>query len=500
MMTTKMQWRAWMLWGCIALCGVYFCPAQQDPLSILVESGRIVVPVAWVGPVTTDGGASGWGGNCPRFSDECWWDGQRGRVVNIMDDKPATPFSLGILSPNKFHLFEDGNELPIKSLHEVAKQDVEVWLDNLGAHKEQAFGPRGIWSTLDLTPESIKSVESCHFFLITYAPPASPEGSCHTVRIKAPHESKLEYSKDYCNRPPPASDPLQGTPEGARLEAYLTAGRPGNFHPTAQADAFYGSQGRARVDVDIELPFKEVEPKSWHDGTLPTALLIVAYEKDGRVAGRLSEQLPEDPMFASLTALEKLNEAAVTVTSVRYEGQMDLPPGEYRLAIASSRGKEFGIAQVPLTVDNRDGGQFAISSIALCKRVRKTGAVPAARDFVPLVAGDYEFTPAGDTVFRKGEPLMAYFELYEPALAQPQPTLHVDYTMRIRNVQTGAVALERLQHADSWILAGKSTIPIAVEPVLSKLNLAPGKYQFQIQATDSAGRSTPTRAAEFSIV
>jgi hypothetical protein len=410
----------------------------------------------------------------------------------------ATPLSAGILSSNQFHLIEDETEQPIKSLHEVAKQDVEVWLDNLGAHKEQAFGPRGIWSTLDLTPESLKGIESLHFFLITYERPASPEGSCHTIHIKAPHESKLIYSEEYCNRPPPASDPLKGSPEGAKLEAYLTAGAPGSIHPLVQGTAFYQEPGKARVEIDIELPFKEVQPKSWHDGTLPPALLIEAFGKDGRVAGHLSEQLPKDAVFASLTALESLKEAAETVTSIRYDGQMDLPPGEYKLAIAYSRGKEFGTAQVPLAVDNYDGSQFAISSIALCKRVRKTGAVPAAREFVPLVAGDYEFTPAGDTVFRKGDSLMAYFELYEKALG-PQQTFHMNYTMRIRNEKTGAVALESVQNADSWIQAGKSTIPVAVEPVLSKLNLVPGKYQFQIQAMDSAGRSTPTRSAEFSI-
>jgi hypothetical protein len=292
---------------------------------------------------------------------------------------------------------------------------------------------------------------------------------------------------------------LQGTPEGVKLEAYLTAGKPGSIHPLVQGNAFYEASGNARVDINVDLPFKEVEPKNWHDGTLPSALLIEAYGKDGSVAGRLSEQPPEDTMFANLSGLGNLKEATETVTSTRYEGQMDLPPGEYKLAIAYDYGKDFGIAEVPLSVENDDGSQLAISSIALCKRVRKTGAVPAARDFVPLAAGDYEFTPAGDTVFRKGDSLMAYFELYEPALGQPQQTLHVKYTMRIRNEQTGAVALETVEPADSWIQLGKSTIPVAVEPVLSKLNLAPGKYQFQIQATDSAGRNTPMRSAEFSI-
>jgi hypothetical protein len=497
-MTAEFQLRAWVLWCCLALWGACFCAAQQDPLTIRVGSGRIVVPVAWVGPVRCEYSDEGHG-------DACWWDIEEVpasiQVVTmaLLHKIDPTPFSLGILSSGKFHLSEDGNELPIQSLHEVAERDVDLWLDNLGAHKEQAFGPKGIWSTLDLTPESLKGAYSGHFFLITYAPPASPEGSCHTVAIKVPHESHLVYNKKYCNLPPPISDPLQGTTGGAKLEAYLAASKPGSIHPLAQANAFYVAPGKARVEVDVEFPFKEVAPKDWHDGILPSALLIEAHGKDGRVAGRLSEQMPEDAAFAHFNTLGNLKEATEIVTSTRYEGQMDLPPGEYKLAITYSRGKEFGVVQVPLTVDDYDGSRFAISTIALCTRVRKTGAVPAARDFVPLVAGDYEFTPAGDTAFRKGDSLMAYFELYEPALVQPQASLHVNYTMRIRNEKTGAVALEAVQNADSWVQPAKSTIPVAVEPVLSKLNLAPGKYQFQIQATDSTGRSTPMRSAEFSI-
>jgi hypothetical protein len=416
----------------------------------------------------------------------------------FIDKKNATPFSLGILSAGQFKLFEDDNEQKIDSVSLVATSDIQVWLDNLGAHREAAYGPRGIWSTSDQAPAAIaENPEFSHLFLITYAPPASPAGSCHTINIK-PHGGQLLFNKKYCTTAAPAQAPRQSTAELNELQQLVTTAGQGSIHPSAQANAFYEAPGKARVDIDIEFPLNEVKPSSWKNGTLPSALLIESFGEDGRVAAQLSEQAPEDPVFEYLNELENLKDASEALTSNRYDGQMDLPPGEYRLAIAYEHGKEFGITYVPLTVDVYDASQFAISSIALCKRVRKAGAVPVAADFVPLVAGDYEFTPAGDTVFRKGDSLMAYFELYEPTLGQP-PTLHVNYTMRIRNEQTGAVALETTENADSWIQSGKSTIPVAVEPVLSKLNLAPGKYQFQIQATDSAGRKTQTRVTEFSI-
>ena len=299
----------------------------------------------------------------------------------FLNKEKATPFSLGFLSADKLKLFEDGKQQQIESVHEETHRDIQVWLDNLGAHREQALEPRGIWSTSDQAPAVIaENAEFSRLFLITYSPPASPEGSCHTIGVK-PHEGHLVFSKKYCNGPPSALDPLQGTPEDRELEGYFSAGRQGSFHPLVQGSTFYDAPGKARVNIDIELPFDEVRPKNWKDGTLPSTLLIEAYGKDGRVAGRDSEHVPEDAEFAYLDELEKLKEASSIVTSTRYDGQMDLPPGEYKLAIAYRRGKDFGIAEVPLTVDDYDGSQFAISSIALCKRVRKAGTVPVAREF-----------------------------------------------------------------------------------------------------------------------
>jgi hypothetical protein len=60
----------------------------------------------------------------------------------------------------------------------------------------------------------------------------------------------------------------------------------------------------------------------------------------------------------------------------RYDAQLELRPGEYRVRIAVSMGpKKFGITEVPLRIDEYDGKELGISSIALCKRVRKAGGL-----------------------------------------------------------------------------------------------------------------------------
>jgi hypothetical protein len=78
----------------------------------------------------------------------------------------------------------------------------------------------------------------------------------------------------------------------------------------------------------------------------------------------------------------------------------------------------------------------------------------SSKEFLPPVAGSDEFTSAADTDFRNGDALIAYFELCEPTLGQPHQTSNVKYTIRIENEQTGAVATEGVQIADSWTQSG----------------------------------------------
>jgi hypothetical protein len=71
-----------------------------------------------------------------------------------------------------------------------------------------------------------------------------------------------------------------------------------------------------------------------------------------------------------------------------------------------------------------------------------------------LVSGSDEFTSVAGTEFRDGDALIAYLELCEPTLGQPHQTSNVKYTIRIENEQTGAVATESVQIADSWTQSG----------------------------------------------
>jgi hypothetical protein len=486
------RWRALTLCACLIFTGGGFCIGQQEALAIRVESRLVIVPVMWGSYIYC---------NQTHNKDllKCSWDGATNDQVSraaFMNREFSGPDDLGLLSLKDLHVFEDGKEQNIIRT-EKANRFNEVVGDNLGSHVEASLVPTGIWSTSDMAAApSEYSKLCCGYYQIAYSPSITTEGSCHSIQITGPHASKLLYRKEYCFVTHSTADQLNGTSEDKKLEGYLAAGKPGSIRPRMQASVFAGAAGKARVDVDVELPFEQVKSKGVKGWALPIDVLILALGKDGQVAARHSELVPADKDAVSNPNLS-LDWASISFTFVRYDAQIELPPGEYKLELAYSHGPDFGIAQTPLTVDNYDGSEFAISSIALCKRVRAAGEKPVAKEFVPLVAGSNEYTPATYTDFSNGDSLTAYFELYEPTIGQPQQGLHVNYTMRIRNEQNGAAVLEKVENADSWVQPGKPAIPIAVEVELSQLNLAPGKYRLEIQGTDSAGRSTPLRTAHY---
>ncbi len=194
----------------------------------------------------------------------------------------------------------------------------------------------------------------------------------------------------------------------------------------------------------------------------------------------------------------------ITFIPNRYETQLDLPPGDYNLVVVLGDGSKFGRVEVPLSIDPYDGKRLALSSVLLCKRFRdadaaaqEAAAANLAPQYVPLVGGGTQFAPAGDTRIRKGELLFAYFEVYEPLLvAMPATTVQV--RLKITSVKTGELKVDTgLRNTSFSPRPASPAIPIAEKIAVDQL--PPGRYQLEVQASDSAGRSTGSRTATFTV-
>lgn len=132
-----------------------------------------------------------------------------------------------------------------------------------------------------------------------------------------------------------------------------------------------------------------------------------------------------------------------------------------------------------------------LSSLALCKRLRdaavaakEAAAANFAPQYVPLVSKGIWFTPAGDTNLEKGEPLFAYFEVYDPLLAQHRAP-SVEVHLGILDASTGKVIGNFAPvNVAPYQRPGSSVLPIARKIPIGQL--PKGAYRLEVQATDSA--------------
>jgi len=120
-----------------------------------------------------------------------------------------------------------------------------------------------------------------------------------------------------------------------------------------------------------------------------------------------------------------------------------------------------------------------------------------APQYVPLVSSGLEFTPAGDTHFKKSDRLMTYFEIYEPRLGETG-AVKLLFQMRVTDTKTREVKAETgMRAVASGTRLGNPVIPVWEEIAIDKL--PPGTYRLEVQASDSAGKSTVWRAASFTV-
>jgi hypothetical protein len=488
-MRATLRWYSMMLLGAalFGACSAGDAQVFDNPLTIRVESRRVLVPIAgYVSISCDDRGICSW--------DNDVIDGPVAKSIIKQGVDSFNPFALGLFK--KMRLFEDGKEQTIESIDRL--HDDRIRHDSLGVHFEHVAGTKGFWSTPDENSNvyrdnrRITVLLSWDHYQIAYIPPPSPAGSCHKIQVKAAkYGSHLTYKHKYCSVYRPSDGSLLETDVGRELAQHIAPGELGSIHPLAKANYFYVAPHRARVQIDVELPFDEVKPRKSSDKTPLFNLLIAAHATDGTVVERESAE-PQGVGWVT-------GEFADVIVPTRYDGQIEFPSGEYKLDVSIGQGpQKFGVTEVPLRIDDYDGKDLGISSIALCKRVGKADDKPVAAEFVPLVSNGYEFTPAADTRFRTGDSVMVYFEIYEPLLGVPKAEpLSVKFEMRIADAKTGAVLTKTELSAAEWIQQGRSTIPIGVKPMLDKL--APGNYRLEIQASDSAERSTAWRAAEMSI-
>jgi hypothetical protein len=473
--------------GALALCDSASVAFAQEPIRI--ETNQVLVPV-----FVED----------ERRERRMEIDATSGyRALLAGDMKRFNEFIESLVIPNltaaDFQLFDDGKEQKIQS---VSYERSLYWdvRDNKGHHTEYIGIGGGKWSSTEWQPDLVADFLSPPHYVISYPLPESPEGSCHKIQIKVLRRNALVAARsEYCNTHHPASDSLNGSKLGGRLEGELATPTSKNVGISVLAIPFYAGNEVARVHVAVDWSGKSVKELSRVNG-----ILGVLLNADGSLVARFSD-LADRAGSWGLAHWELQPDDLPNEN--RYDTQVSLPPGKYELRVALGDGTKFGWAAFPFTVEGLTGKELAVSQVSLCKIIsdvsQNASKLPGAwtvklpDSYVALVSNETEFKPTGDTRFKLGDSLYAYFEVYA-SLSERQPPENVGVQIRIIDLKTGKqISDPQPISVTPYLKPGSAIIPIGRGIDISKL--PKGSYRLDVRAIDSTKKSTDWRSADFKV-
>jgi hypothetical protein len=338
--------------------------------------------------------------------------------------------------------------------------------------------------------------EQDQYYLLSYTPPESAEGSCHGLKVKVDRGGTIVRARTgYCNVKP--ADLLAGKPAEKTLEGLAEAARPGAIKPLLALPFFFTGANTARVNVAAEIPtdaikFEKVKGKQHAE----VNILGIAYRQDGTVGARFSDTVKLD--LEDKHAVEEFRKKPM-----HYDTQFDVASGQYdfKLVLAPSGSQDFGKIERPLAVEPFDGKQFAMSAVAFSLHVMPVSSVDAGLDALltegrsPLIAQNYQFTPTGESRFKATDQVRLYLELYEPdETATNPPKLGVRLT--IFDSKTGQPKTDGTMEVTRFATAGNPMVAVPMQIPVGQLGA--GAYRCEFTATDGLGR-TAQRKVEIEV-
>jgi VWFA-related protein len=265
-------------------------------------------------------------------------------------------------------------------------------------------GGRALLAANDLSlgiRQAQKDLDS-YYILGYYSLNQARDGRFRKIRVEGPPKRKLAYRPGYYAEK--VWERLNEEEREKQLAEALQLGNPVTDLPLALQLLYFRTTPKAYfVSLAIKIPGSNLPPN--------TGLDFIGSVKDGQ--GRT---------VSTLRDTLKLK-AELGGRSLLYDAGFSLPPGEYRvkvLARENTRGA-MGTFETRLVVPNLEASPAApVSSLVLA--VQRAPFTAPARErnlqpLHPLVADGQKLLPAVTNVFRRGQTLRVFAEVYAPSHA-----------------------------------------------------------------------------------
>jgi len=340
--------------------------------------------------------------------------------------------------------------------------------------------------------------ERNEFYILGYAPPRTPEGSCHTLNVKMNRGGLNVRSRSgYCNTKPTKVLEVERTPVEKQLEAHAMGAHAGVMQGSFQLPYFYTAPNVARVNLSMEIPSNTVkfnEDKDKYHATLN--VLGIAYNPDGSVGARFGDTVNLD--------LDKDELSEFMKQPYLYQNQFDAESGNYKFTVVVGLGGDaFGKYESQLQIDPYDGQQLSLGGVVFTNSLQRLSDVPEGLDSIelpertPLIVKGMQINPSASNRFKTSDNVALYTEVYEPLLTSADPPkVAASYTI-VERASGKMIYSTGAAYLDGFIQKGNPKVPVAMSVKVK--DLAPGAYRLVMMAADGAGRHATNRVIDFDI-
>jgi VWFA-related protein len=338
-----------------------------------------------------------------------------------------------------------------------------------------------------------KDIES--YYILTYSSANTAEdGRYRRIQLKlAPRaatlKAKLDYRKGYFA--PTIFAKMRESDKESQLQQALESENPITDLPIAvEIDYFRLDKSKYFVPVSVEIPGSALAFRS-KGAKQATELDFTAQVTDarGRVASSVRDTIP--------LKLDEATAGQVTRKHIQYDTGLTLAPGKYTLRFVARENGEgkVGTFETPFTIpDLASGSALRVSSVIFSnQRGGQSTGVKNTKKLLeqnPLIdSSGQKIVPNVIRVFRPGQDLYVYLEVYDPTLPENMPA----------NVRMTSVAADlALYQGDRKVLETQAVrvnrpdakrenvIPLRLQASLK--DQKPGKYMCQVNVIDELGR------------
>lgn len=331
---------------------------------------------------------------------------------------------------------------------------------------------------------------SSYYVLSYVSTNTATDGRYRRIQVKlAPRDTALKAKLDY--RPgyfgPTTFGHMSESDKEAQLSQALNAENPVTDLPMAvEVDHFRLDRSKYFVPISVRIPASSLVFNN-KGGKQSTALDFIAELLDAhtRNVATVRDEIP----LAVVGSTQGKN--------IQYDTGVTLAPGAYKLrfvARENAQGK-IGTYEHGFVVPDLGSVKSLRTSSLIVSNQRQalsgqTAAVKNDKKVVaanPLVQDGLKLVPNVTRVFRAGQTLLAYVEVYDPATPDFGPGGNAMLQARLDLFQNGRKVLETPVVRGNRPLAGRpGTFPIWINASLN--GVAPGNYESQVTVIDPVGQ------------